>query len=159
MQITKKRAAAVGAGAALCLIAGTTAFAYWTTTGTGTGSAATGSVSGVTINATSAAVTGLYPGGPAQAISGNFDNPNSGKVRVGQVTVSIATISTPQVNAGLPACSPADFTLVQPGVTNAEINAGTGVGSWSGASIAMVDSTGNQDNCKNVTVNLAFSSN
>ncbi len=159
MQITKKRAAAVGAAAALCLIGGTTAFAYWTTSGSGVGSAATGNTVPVTINATNAAITGLYPGGPARALSGNFDNTNPGKVYIGQVSVAISSISTPQANSGLPACTSDDFTLVNATATNGEIASGTGVGAWSGASIAMKDTAANQDNCKGVTVNLAFSSN
>jgi hypothetical protein len=159
MQITKKRGAAVGAAAALCLIAGTSAFAYWTTTGSGSGSAATGTTSPVTITTTSAAITGLYPGGPAVPLAGKFNNPNPGAVYVNQVTVGVSSISTPQANGSLPACTAADFTLVQPGATAAEIAAGNAVGSWTGASIAMKDTAANQDNCKSVTVNLSYTSN
>ena len=50
----------------------------------------TGNTTGITVNQTSA-VTGLYPGGPAAPLSGNFDNPNAGAVHVGTVTVSIAS--------------------------------------------------------------------
>jgi hypothetical protein len=159
MQITKKRGAAVGAAAALCLIAGTSAFAYWTTSGSGVGSAATGTTVPVTINATQGAINGLYPGGPARALSGDFTNLNPGKVYIGQVSVAISSISTPQVNTLLPACTSDDFNLVNATATNGEIISGTNVGSWAGASIAMKDTAANQDNCKGVTVNLAFSSN
>jgi hypothetical protein len=162
MRITKKRATAIGAGLGLCLLAGGVSYGFWTTSGAGGDSAATGTVSPVTIVATSSAISGLYPGGPAANISGKFTNPNPGKVYVNQVTVSIASITPSQANTGLPACTTADFTLTQPNATAAEISSGTNVGAWGGttpATIAMVDSATNQENCKNVTVALAFTSN
>lgn len=159
MNTTTKRAATIGAGAALCLLVGGAAFAYWTTTGSGSGSAATGDVSAVTIVATSPTVSGLYPGGPAQAVSGNFNNPNPGSVYINQVTVTISAVSPSQSNTNLPACTAADFTVVQPGATAAQIPSGTGVGSWTGSSIALKNTSANQDNCKNVSLTLSFTSN
>jgi hypothetical protein len=156
MQFSRKRAAAVATGAALTLIVGGVAFAYWSTTGTGTGSAATGDVVGVTIHATSPAVAGLYPGGPAQNVSGNFDNPNSGSVHIQQVTVAVDP--TWSVGTTLP-CTADDFTVTAPAATNAEIVSGTGVGAWGTATIKMNNLSTNQDNCKGVTVPLVFSSN
>ena len=58
-----------------------TGYAYWTSGGTGSGSATTGTTTGITIIQTST-ITGLYPGGPAQALSGNFTNTNSGPIKV-----------------------------------------------------------------------------
>ena len=156
MKFTRKRAAAIATGAALTFIVGGVAFAYWSTTGSGTGSAATGTVVGVTIQATSAPVTGLYPGGPAQNVSGNFDNPNDGSVYIKQVTVAV----DPAWSAGttLP-CTAADFTVTQPSANNAEIAKGAGVGAWGTATIKMNNLSTNQDSCKSVTVPLVFSSN
>lgn len=154
-----KRAAVVLLGLGLVTAGGGAAFSYWTTPGSGTGSAATGTVSPVTIKATSAAVTGLYPGGPAQNISGSFDNPNAGKVYIHQVTVSISGVTATAGGTGSSACTAADFTLTQPANTNAEVGAGVAVGAWGPASIAMVDSTTDQGACKNATVQLAFTSN
>jgi hypothetical protein len=162
MRITKKRAAAIGAGLGLCLLAGGTSYAFWTTSGGGSDTAGTGTVVPVTIVASGTAVSGLYPGGPAANISGKFTNTNPGKVYVNQVTVSIASITPSQANLGFPACTAADFALTQPNATAAEVASGTNVGAWGGtlpASIAMVDSATNQENCKNVTVALAFTSN
>jgi len=62
------------------------AFAYWTSTGSGTGDAATGSSGAITVVQTSS-VAGLFPGGPAQTLSGNFNNPNAGQVFVGNGAV------------------------------------------------------------------------
>ena len=159
MKFTRKRAAAVATGAALTLIVGGVAFAYWTTSGAGTGSAATGDVNPVTIHATSTAVTGLYPGGPAQNVSGNFDNPNDGKVFINQVSVAVDPAWSEQADATKPACGADDFTIVQPAVTAHEIASGTGVDAWGPATIKMNNLTTNQDNCKNVTVDLVFASN
>lgn len=160
MMNTRKRVAAVATGAALTFLVGGVAFAYWTTGGSGTGSAATGNTANITIVATSPAVTGLYPGAPAVDIAGKFNNPNTGKVYVGQVNVSVAAGFSAQADASKPACTSADFAITQPAATAAQIDAGNAVGSWSGAKIAMVNNpSANQDNCKGVTVPLSFSSN
>jgi hypothetical protein len=143
----------VAFGAACFLLATAGAYAYWTQSGAGAGSAATGATDAVTVNQTSTP-TALYPGGAAQAISGNFDNPNDGKVRVATVTVSISSIE------GSPAgCTTADYQLNNATATvNAEINPGDGVGSWSGPSIQMRNTGTNQDGCKNAVLNLSFTS-
>ena len=159
MQFNRKRAAAVATGAALTFIVGGVAFAYWSTSGAGTGSASTGSVVAVKINATSAAVTGLYPGGPAHDVSGDFDNTNAGSVYINQVTVAVAPGWSKQANALKPACTASDFTIVPPAATAHEIASGSGVDAWGPATIAMNNLSTNQDNCKNVTVPLVFSSN
>ena len=67
------------------------AFAYWTTTGSGTGSATTGTAASVVVKQTGTP-TGLYPGG-SSALSGTFDNPNSGAVFVTAVTASVTPFS------------------------------------------------------------------
>jgi hypothetical protein len=46
--------------------------------------------------------------------------------------------------------------LVQPAATNDEVVSGD---TWGGASIQLVDSATNQDNCKGVNVPLVYSSN
>jgi hypothetical protein len=96
-------------------------------------------------------VEDLAPGTPAQALSGNFDNPNDGPVYVTSVTVSIASIDSPGT------CTVDDYTLVQPHAVDAEVPAGNGQGGWSGGSIAFNDNpTVNQDGCKGATVHLAY---
>jgi hypothetical protein len=155
---TKKRATKIVALTAALVVAGGAAFAWWTAGGSGTGSAATGTVNGITINQTSS-IAGLYPGGPAATLAGTFTNANSGPVRVAQVSVAITTGWTAKADATKPACTTADFTLVQPGATNAEVPSGTGVGSWGAGSIQLVNAASNQDNCKGVTVPLVYTSN
>jgi hypothetical protein len=143
------------AGVAVAIIGAGSAFAYWTNTGSGNGSGATGTNSAITVTQTSV-VTALAPGAPAQALSGTFTNSNSTPVFVEQVSVSIAAGFSEQADSSKPACTAADFALVQPAATHAEVVTGT---TWSGGSIALINSAANQDNCKNVTVPLVYSSN
>ncbi len=139
----------VGGGA----VAAGVAVAYWTTSGSGSGTATTGSAAGVTVNQT-ASPTGLYPGGTA-ALSGNFDNPNSGSVYIASVAASVTAFSV-QADGTKPACTQANFSITGTAIVNAEIVAGNGVGSWSGLSLNMSDTGTNQDNCKNITVPIAY---
>lgn len=125
------------------------AYAYWTAGGSGTGSAATGNTTPITVNQTST-VTGLYPGATPTALSGNFTNTNSGAVYVGSVTASVHTFSS-QTDITKPACTQADFAIGGTATVNANVPAGTGVGSWSGLTIQLTNGAGNQDNCKNLS--------
>ena len=155
---TKKRAIKVVAIAAALVVAGGAAFAWWTAGGSGNGNASTGNVTGITINQTSS-IGGLYPGGPAGPLAGNFTNSNSGPVYVSQVSVAVLPGWSVQANVAKPPCTGADFTLVQPGVTNAEVPSGPNVSGWTGGSIALVNAASNQDNCKAVSVPLVYTSN
>ena len=129
--------------------------AYWTGGGSGSGSAGTGTAASVTVNQT-VSPTGLYPGGAA-ALSGNFNNPNAGSVYVAAVTASVTAFSF-QADGTKPACTQANFSITGTANVNAEIAAGNGVGSWSGLSLNMSDTGTNQDNCKNITVPLTYTS-
>ena len=152
--ITKKKKL-LALTAAFVLITGGAAFAYWTSTGTGTGAADTSAGGGVTIVQTAFTADALYPGGPAVPLTGTFTNANPGPVYVGQVTVAI----TPAWSVGttLP-CTPADFVLVQPTATNADVLVDD-TSTWGGASIRMLNTGLNQDNCKNVQPPLDYTSN
>jgi len=154
----KKKTAVVATGLALALATAAIAFAYWTNSGTGSGSASTGSDTGITVNQTSS-VAGLYPGGPAAPLSGDFTNPNASQVYVHQVSASLASVSGGAEDLALPACTVADFALSGTATVDAEVPSGSGVGSWSGISVRLLDSTANQDNCKSATVHLSYSSN
>ena len=102
-------------------------------------------------------ITGLYPGGPAVALSGNFNNTNPGAVYVGTVTAALASVTG---SVGTPACTIADYTLASPAATvNADIASGSGVGAWSGPTIQLKNLATNQDACKNASVNLSYTSN
>lgn len=129
------------------------AFAFWTGGGSGSGSGSTGSPSALTVNQTTTN-TGLYPGG-SSALSGNFTNPNGGKVYIAAVTASITSFSV-QADNTKPACTQADFSISGTATVGAEINSGTGVGAWSGLTLSMTDAGTNQDNCKNITVPITY---
>jgi len=141
--------------AVLLLTGGGIAFAYWSAGGAGTGSATTGTSVAITANQTST-VTNMSPGDTAQTLSGTFTNTNSGPVYVTSVVASISSVTKA---GGAPAgtCDATDYTLANATMAvGAEVPAGTGVGSWSGATIKFNDKATNQDACKGATVNLAY---
>jgi hypothetical protein len=142
--------------AALFLVGGGAAYAYWTIGGSGSGSVTTGDVSAVTINQTTT-ISNLAPGVAAQALSGTFDNPNDGPVYITSVTASIASV-TKATGAPAGTCDATDYTLANASMpVGAEVASGTGKGAWTGATIAFNNkTTTNQDACKGATVNLSY---
>lgn len=132
------------------------AFAYWTLSGTGTGTASTGLSSGTITVVQTSTVSNLRPGGTAQALSGNFNNTDTGPVYVASVTAAILSV-TKAGNAPVGACTAADYTLsnaIMP--VAAQIPSGTAQGSWSGATLAFNNTGSNQDGCQGATVNLSY---
>ena len=98
----------------------------------------------------------MSPGDTAQTLSGTFTNTNSGPVYVTSVVASISSVTKA---GGAPAgtCDATDYTLANATMAvGAEVPAGTGVGSWSGATIKFNDKVTNQDACKGATVNRAY---
>ncbi|MEA2219964.1 MAG: hypothetical protein QOJ35_2590 [Solirubrobacteraceae bacterium] len=134
------------------------AYAYWTQDGSGIGAAETATTQAITVNQTGS-VTPLFPGGSPQDLSGDFDNPNPGPVRVHLITATIDAVTGDNIDGDHP-CTAADYELDGlPVAVNHEIASGDAVDGWSGASIEMPDSGSNQDGCKNATVHLSYSSN
>ncbi len=109
-RISKKWVALV-AVSAVAVVAAVGVYAYWTQGGTGSGSAGTGTTTGITVNQTSAPGNTLYPGGPSQALSGDFDNPSSGPVVISSVTAVVSSVTGGAGDLSLPACTPADFSI------------------------------------------------
>lgn len=153
-KLTKKKVG-IGIAAGAVVIAAPFAYSYWTEGGSGTGSAATGNTVDITVNQTSTN-TALYPGGPATTLAGNFTNTNDGPVKIDRVTVEFAADWSKQANPALPACTPDDFTIGGSAPVGVEVPKGTGVGSWSGLTLALDNESTNQDNCKGVTVDLVY---
>jgi hypothetical protein len=159
MRLLRNKTAVVATGLALVVLTAAVAYAYWTNTGTGSGSASAGSNTSITVKQTSS-VAGLYPGGPAVTLAGNFDNPNAGAVFVHQVAATLSSVSGGSANPSLPACTTDDFSLAGGPVTvDAEVPAGTGVGAWSGITVRLLNTGANQDNCKGATVHISYTSN
>ncbi len=159
MNLTRKQKVTAGA-ATLMIVGGGVAFAYWTVGGSGSGTAQTGTSTDIVANQTST-VTGLRPGGAPVALTGNFDNPNTGPVYVSTVTASISGVTLADGVTG--SCDAGDYTLANAEIpVNAEVPPGDGVGSWgvgldNGPTIAFNNSdTENQDACKGATVNLRY---
>ena len=159
----KKKVAAVAT--VLALAGGATAaFAYWTTSGAGSGTATTGTNTALTIDQNTlelGADSGLVlsvGGANALPVGFTIHNSASSPQQVSGVTFSISSIVPALLDSSKPACTVADFALTQPTWTPVEIPA-TGATSFdaTGAKLELVDNaSANQDNCKNVTVNLAF---
>ena len=150
MDRLKKRRFVVVALLLVGAIAAVGGYAFWTQSGSGSGSAAVGTTSSITVNQTST-ISGLYPGGPAQALSGNFDNPNTSPVLVSTVAATVTGTS-----AGA-ACDASNFAVTgSPTTVNASIPSGSGVGAWSGMTLKMLETGVNQDACKSVTVNISY---
>ncbi len=145
----------IGATFALVLIIAIGAFAYWTAGGEGDGTAPTGTTEALVVDQNTV-LADMYPGDTAQVISGDFDNDNSGPIRVNTVTASIASV----VKAGgAPAgtCDASDYTLANAVMTvNAEVPVGDDQGAWTGATIKFNNKPSNQDACKGATVNLHY---
>jgi hypothetical protein len=159
--IRRHKRVAILAGLAVFVMAGV-AGAYWTQNGTGTGTAASGTTASITVNQTST-ITGLYPGGPSTALGVSLTNTNAGSVFVNTVTAAVHAGWSSQGDLTKPACTAADFTIAGSVAVNAQIPTGT-TGTLAGLTIQMVnrndvvpgDGTGNQDNCKNVTVPIDY---
>jgi hypothetical protein len=153
---TKKKTIAVAAATAVLLSGAGVAFAYWTNSGSGSGTAGTGTNVAVTVNQTSV-ITGMYPGQPAQTLSGNFTNPNAGPTYVTAVTATGYTIDAAHVTAG---CTVAggNYTLGGTAAVNADVPAGANQGAWTGLTIAMNNLATNQDACKGATVTITYAS-
>jgi hypothetical protein len=132
------------------------AFAFWTNTGSGTGTATTGTNSAITINQTSTA-SGLYPGGPAVTLSGDFTNNNSGNTFVSAVTATGYTIDAAHVSAGCSATG--NYTLGGTAPVNADVPPGSHTGAWTGLTIVMNNTAANQDACKNAILTITYASN
>ena len=146
----------IAAALALLLVAGggTAAYAYWTSTGSGSGTATTGTSSSIVVNQTST-VSNLRPGAPAQALAGTFTNNTGSSVYVTSIAITVTVQKAAGAAAGT--CDASDYVITgSPLAVGADIPTGTGVGSWSGATIAFNNKTTNQDQCKGATVTLNY---
>jgi hypothetical protein len=154
LKSTKRRGLLLGV--VLVLAGGGAALAYWTAAGSGTGSAAAAGAQTPLVANQTTTLAAMYPGDSPQTIAGDFDNPNSGPIHVSTVTASIASVTKA---AGAPAgtCDASDFTLGSATMNvGAEVPAGSGKGSFTGATIKFNNKATNQDACKGATVNLAY---
>jgi hypothetical protein len=145
--LRSKKARVVAISTLLSIFGAVGAYAYWTAGGTGAGTADTGTSTAVGIVQTSV-VNAMGPGVAAQPLAGTFtaDAPTY----VAQVTAAVDGTTLPV------GCTSADYVIVQPTATNAEVTTGS---TWSGGSIAFLnDPARNQDACQDVLVGLNYTS-
>jgi hypothetical protein len=149
--IIKKRTAVILGAVAVLAVAGI-AIAYWTTTGSGSGSGAVASSNGtLTLHGTIS--NELTPGGNSP-VAFTADNANSSSEQVGTVH-AVVSIDKSHAEAG---CEASDFTIADT-VENQVIAAKASAVALSNAgSIAMADTSANQDACKGATISLALTS-
>jgi hypothetical protein len=141
---------------ALIVATSVVAYAFWTNSGAGSGQASTGTNT-VTVHQLSTP-SGLTPNGPAAPLFGDFTNPNSSGVYVSSVSAEITGITGGPQDPTKPACTAADFYIYNnPTWVYTTVPTGSHVSAWSGMSIQLVDNGLIQDNCKNVTVDLSYS--
>ncbi|HEY3716614.1 MAG TPA: hypothetical protein VGL39_18970 [Jatrophihabitantaceae bacterium] len=152
MRITKKKVAAISAGAALVLAGGGIALAYWTTTGTGSGSATTGSSSPFEVTLAAPVGYPLSPGGPTDHVAFTVKNNGGGYQKVNTAdTVAVATGDGSAWTA-VSGCSAADYSITNVSLTATNLAPGGTVdGSFD---IQMIDTGANQNLCKGATVPL-----
>jgi hypothetical protein len=160
MHKLSRKSVAIAAGTVLLLSGAGVAFAYWTDTGAGAGTGTTSNGTGtVTVNQTSS-ITGLYPGGAAQTLSGDFTNTNAGPAYVTAVTATGYTIDATHVTAG---CTVAGGNYTLGGtavVTGHDVAVGSPAAgsSWTGLTITMNDLGTNQDFCKGAILTITYAS-
>ncbi len=152
-----KKTAAVATAAVLGLATAGGAYAYWTTTGAGTGTATTGTTTEVSV-AQVGSITAMSPGSPAQAIDFTITNPASTNQYIAGVTVAISSVNAPNASS-TNTCDGTDFAIVQPTVVPGDLGNGVHTYNSSGATLALIDKSTNQDGCKGATVALSFSAN
>jgi hypothetical protein len=157
-KFTQKRViAALSIVAALALAAGV--YAFFTSGGSGTGSAGVGTASAVTVHQTTT-VSGLLPGGPSVALAGNFDNTGPGAVKLAAVTAAVTGVTAltghTHSDNGKPDCTTGDFEVTGTSTDPGSIAVGTGIGAWSGLSVAMKETGLNQDNCQGASIAITY---
>jgi hypothetical protein len=151
-KLSKKRIPVI-AGVVVFALAGI-AYAFWSSGGTGTGTAGVANPSAQSVTITQTTPTADLSPGASKTLSGTVTNANSNAVHVDTVTASIAGTSD------LTNCPASNFDLTTATATvNQTLAASTGSAPWTGVVLRFKETNANQDGCKNVTVNLSYSSN
>jgi hypothetical protein len=177
-QILRKKRVSIPLAVVAVLAVGGIAYAYWTTTGSGAATGTTGTSTAMTV-AQNGVVSGMTPGSPAQAVDYTITNTADTPQYVTTVTVAKTSVTyTSAAGAGTgttaldhPAgmaavlCTTGDFAVVQPDAIGLDLPAGdtaftrvagtTYQGRLSGT-VQMLNTTSDQDDCKNTTINLTI---
>jgi hypothetical protein len=155
-RMTMRRTVIVGATAGAVLLTGGVAFAFWSSTGTTAGAAE------VAADATELTVTqigtptGLVPGGSPVGIVARVDNPSATDIQLTDVTVTVTDVVDAAgitIGAGCPAT---DFEIADAAYSGELILAGGTSGDETVATIQLLNSADNQDDCKGASVVLSL---
>ena len=151
--------------AAVLLLGGGAAYAYWTTTGSGTGTAVVGTSLPIIIHGE--ALTPLTLDGATSAVTFTADNPSTGTQRVTTVSlVSVAAFSDPGRTVAIPTgtgagnCDVTKFTMPDVSQDQDLLAAASGTALTNDGILSLAnDPAYNQDACKNayLTLNLTSS--
>ena len=148
MNTSKKTFAIVASATAAVLVGGGVAVAYWTTTGSGSGSATRRHHHGLHRRADQHR-TGLYPGGPAANLSISVTNPGSSSAQI--TTVTAVASATDQ-----PGCDAANFDVTVNAIPTTTIAPAASVPFANVATVALANTSSNQDACKNAVVTIDY---
>ena len=157
MRVLKSRKSkSVVAGAAVLVLGGGAAFAWWSSTGTTDTTGTTGASAGLTVAATPALLPLLTPGGPSQTVNFTVTNPGTGSQMLSNVAVTVAnpdgsawTVAATPAGTG---CSALDYTVGTPTITYGQI---APAGSVAGTvTLTMNNRAADQDDCQLKSVPL-----
>jgi hypothetical protein len=154
-----RRIVIIGATAGAVLLTGGVAFAFWSSTGTAGGTAE------VAPDATNLTVTqigtptGLFPGGSPVDIVAKVDNPSGTAIQLTDVTVTVTDVVDglgASIGAG---CPTTDFAIADTSYAGELIAAGGTSGNETVATIQLLETGVNQDDCKGADVVLSLVAN
>lgn len=148
-RLTKKRMLSL-ASVLVIALAGI-AYAFYSSTGEGSGTGSAAATDGSTITVTGTAATALTPGN-SSAVTFTASNPgNDGAIR---------SIELTDVDTGVTGCDPAWFTMddvvIDPAVAVAHDASSQALTGHDGT-LEMSNESTSQDDCKNATLSLTFS--
>jgi len=144
MRTSRKKLAVIAAGIAVLAFAGA-AFAYFTNAGSGSGTASVGTSSEIELS--SDLVGTLYPGGPDVPVTVNIHNPGAGNQFVADISGVVEDNGS---------CLGSWFEV---DTINYNTNLDPDASDTADTVVRMLDSGGNQDDCKNLTMDITWSSN
>ena len=152
MRISRKKLAAIAAGALTLGVAGA-AFGYWTTTGEGTGSANVAASNGTVTLHASIAGPAIVPGADRD-VTFTADNGGSSNLWVG--TIHLASVTADENHED---CDVSDFSMDDV-TSDSMVAAGASAATITGTgSLEFANSDVNQDACKGAEITLHLTSN
>jgi hypothetical protein len=153
-RIPMRRTVIVGATAGAVLLTGGVAFAYWSSTGTNVAAAEVATEASSLSVEQASSVTGLFPGGTPQNISVKVDNTSGTDILLTDVSVTLTDVVEAVTATG--ACSPLDFELLDVAHTPEVLDATDGTTTFVAATIRLLETGVNQDDCKNADLVLTL---